>query len=117
MSPTSVIDTRRREAIKEHREWLDANAALYQKIRKLLDDKKALREMLRKLKKAAEPVLAYSPDSQPQVAVFIIAQAQTNLEAFFSDLDFLEIYEEKLEQIKELKAYEDTEPDFDAATV
>jgi hypothetical protein len=117
VSPTSATNTRRRESIKEHREWLDANSALYKKTLELLNDKKALREMLKTLKDSLQPIIAYSPDNAPHVAVFVVAQAQTNLEAFFSDLNFLEIYEEKLETIRDLKAQAENEPDFDAATV
>jgi predicted DNA-binding protein YlxM (UPF0122 family) len=116
VSPTDPKSARRREAIKEHREWLDANVVLYKKTLELLNDKKALREMLKTLKESLQPIIAYSPDNAPHVAVFVVAQAQTNLEAFFSDLNFLEIYEEKLETIRDLKAQVENEPDLNAAT-
>lgn len=75
-------------------------------MKKRLDSPKATRQMLLNLRAVCEPILAYSPMNDPHVAVFIVAEAKTNLQGFFQDLEFAEHYEEKLQEIKELKEYE-----------
>ena len=100
----------RLNAVKDMRQWLDQNRALYLEMKKRLDSPKATRQMLLKLRQAMEPILSYNPANEPHVAVFIIAQVGNSLEGFFQDLEFAEHYEEKQEEMKELKSYDDGDP-------
>lgn len=59
--------------------------------------------MLLNLRAALVDVLAYNPMNEPQVAVYVVARAKTELEGFFKDIDFMETFEEKEKQLKDIQ--------------
>jgi len=97
-----VDESTRVEGVRKLRQWLNENRKLYNEMRKRLNNQQAVRNILRNLQKACEPILAYNPMNESHVAVFVVARTQCELEGFFKDLDFVDHYEEKQQEMKEL---------------
>lgn len=89
------------------RRWLDKHENDYRTALNLLNDPKALKEILDGIKVKMDIILSYDPDHQPShSAVYVVASVKERMVGLFQDLDFMEEYEDKKEDyVDTVKAY------------
>lgn len=84
---------------KERRQWLEANRPHYIEAKKLFDDPKAVRGLLNVIRIKVLPAYRFNAFEHPEAAaVATLTQVQEAFRGLFSDMDFIEEYEERQEQ-------------------
>ncbi|MCK5481329.1 MAG: hypothetical protein KAJ06_09285 [Gammaproteobacteria bacterium] len=96
-----------RKELDAEREWLDTGESEYLQARDTLSDPAKLRSFLMGIKAQLELVMGYDPNTQPaHAAVYVVGCARERMKGIFSDLDFVEEYQErKSRYIASIKAY------------
>lgn len=112
------ITSDQQDILDQQKDWLEENLANYRMAQEILSDLESMHGMLKGLRVKLEPIFRYDPETHPpHSAVYVVGCIKERIAGLFSDLEFIEEYEDKKKEYHDtVKAYALDEDDDETET-